>query len=339
MGLEMSAENDLHRRPNAGPDPSMSPDANQDFPTPSNAGAAPSHESTPSSNGKHVEHHLGHRVGPSFPLTSFESTPHNVACFAFCLGAVWSIGFTRLVVYWLKPTEPSWLLWFNLDPNHLPAQSLVNAITSPILALYFSCWAMFHLLEFVVTSMYNPGKLSVSCVAITNELTTGKNLLSKAFLLNNGSPYHLAHAFGILEHILEEAYLPPKWRAFKHLGWVMVAGWLLLIGGQILRSFAMISAAQNFSHVIQTKKRDDHSLVQTGIYAWSRHPSYAGFCWWALGTQIMLSNPIATLTFTHVLLSFFAARIEAEEKFLVKFFGDEYIDYRKRVPTRIIFIS
>ncbi|SGY30683.1 BQ5605_C002g01175 [Microbotryum silenes-dioicae] len=326
MSLEMSAENDLHRRPNAGPDPDMSPEPLSAEP-PTGLTSPPPHESTSTSNGEthgetHLKHHPSHRVGPSFPLTSFESTPHNVACFAFCLGAVWSVGFTRLVIYWLHPTERSWPLWFTLDSTHLPAQSLLSACTSPMLALYLSCWAMFHLLEFVVTSMYNPGKLSVS-----------------SFLLNNGSPYHVAHAFGILEHILEEAYLPPKWRAFKHLGWIMVAGWVLLMGGQILRSFAMISAAQNFSHVIQIKKRDDHSLVETGIYAWSRHPSYAGFCWWALGTQIMLTNPIATLAFTHVLLSFFAARIEAEEKYLVKFFGDDYISYRKRVPTRIIFIS
>ncbi|SCZ90897.1 BZ3500_MvSof-1268-A1-R1_Chr1-3g02360 [Microbotryum saponariae] len=322
MSLEMSAENDLHRRPNAGPDPDMSPEPSSAEP-PTGLTSPPSHDSTSTSNGKaHVEQRPSHRVGPSFPLTSFESTPHNVACFAFCLGAAWSVGFTRLGIYWLHPTERSWPVWFTLDSKHLPAQSLWSACTSPMLALYLTCWAMFHLLEFVVTSMYNPGKLSVS-----------------SFLLNNGSPYHVAHAFGIVEHVLEEAYLPPKWRAFKHLGWIMVAGWVLLMGGQILRSFAMISAAQNFSHVIQTKKRDDHSLVETGIYAWSRHPSYAGFCWWALGTQIMLANPIATLAFTHVLLSFFAARIEAEEKYLVKFFGDDYISYRKRVPTRIIFIS
>lgn len=37
------------------------------------------------------------------------------------------------------------------------------------------------------------------------------------------------------------------------------------------------------------KKLPSHQLVKTGIYAWSRHPSYAGFVWWALGTQVGLT--------------------------------------------------
>jgi protein-S-isoprenylcysteine O-methyltransferase Ste14 len=39
-------------------------------------------------------------------------------------------------------------------------------------------------------------------------------------------------------------------------------------------------------HSISFNKLASHQLVTTGIYSWSRHPSYAGFYWWAIGTQV-----------------------------------------------------
>lgn len=89
---------------------------------------------------------------------------------------------------------------------------------------------------------------------------------------------------------------------------------------------------------VQSNKLADHELVKTGIYSWSRHPSYAGFTWWALGTQIMLVNPLGICIFAAALYVFFANRIRGEEVFLVKFFGDDYVRYRQEVPTRILFI-
>lgn len=81
-----------------------------------------------------------------------------------------------------------------------------------------------------------------------------------------------------------------------------------------------------------------------------RHPSYFGFFWFGLGTQILLANPISLAVFTFILWRFFQERIRyvldlsnsdcadrktAEEFWLLKFFGTEYADYRARVPTRI----
>lgn len=41
----------------------------------------------------------------------------------------------------------------------------------------------------------------------------------------------------------------------------------MVLAGQFLRSFAMIHAAANFSHIVATQKRDSHQLVTDGIYA------------------------------------------------------------------------
>lgn len=98
----------------------------------------------------------------SYPLGSFESTPHNVACIAFLLGALWFLGlsiFSNLIL-----RDETWLLWSpKATGAELPPQGLREALRSPVLGVYLASWAMFHLLEFVVTSMWNPGKLSVSC--------------------------------------------------------------------------------------------------------------------------------------------------------------------------------
>ena len=87
---------------------------------------------------------------------------------------------------------------------------------------------------------------------------------------------------------------------------------------------------------------------------WSRHPSYAGFFYWALGTQLVLQNPLSFIVHSIVLWKFFYYRsrctsflffhdlmisiIAAEERALVKFFGQDYVEYRRRVGTKIPFI-
>ncbi|GAA6007296.1 hypothetical protein JCM11491_003078 [Sporobolomyces phaffii] len=256
-----------------------------------------------------------------FPLTSFASTPHNVACIGFLLGGVWSLGLALFLSNALNfsSTSSAWFVW---SPNfarqvELPPPTWMSSLTSPQLGFYLASWSFFHLMEFVVTSMYNPGKLSVS-----------------SYLLDNGKEYTLAHIAGVVEYVLEETLLPTKYRAYKHFGGVTLIGFALVATGQFLRSFAMISASSNFSHL----KLPSHQLVTTGIYSWSRHPSYAGFYWWAVGTQIALGNPVCSIVFMATLQYFFSVRIRVEERYLVKFFGKAYEEYRAKVPTRIMFV-
>ena len=59
------------------------------------------------------------------------------------------------------------------------------------------------------------------------------------------------------------------------------------------------------------------------------------FC---LGTQLLLCNPLCTPAFAYASWLFFDERVRDEECALVRFFGEEYIDYIKEVPTRIPFV-
>jgi protein-S-isoprenylcysteine O-methyltransferase len=44
-------------------------------------------------------------------------------------------------------------------------------------------------------------------------------------------------------------------------------GAIMVICGQVLRSAAMITAANNFNHLVQYKKADSHKLVTVGVYS------------------------------------------------------------------------
>ena len=85
----------------------------------------------------------------------------------------------------------------------------------------------------------------------------------------------------------------------------------MLVIGQGTRTVAMIHAGSNFNHLIQRKKKEGHMLVTGGIYRHLRHPSYFGFFWWGLGTQVVLGNAVCLVGYTVVLWRFFRRRIES----------------------------
>jgi len=101
----------------------------------------------------------------------------------------------------------------------------------------------------------------------------------------------------------------------------------------------MVTAGMAFTHYIQERRRSGHNLVKHGIYAYIRHPGYLGWFIWAPATQLILMNPICVVAFTIVAWYFFYDRIPYEEETLIDMFGNEYIEYRKKVPSYIPFID
>ncbi|CAG8480590.1 15747_t:CDS:2 [Cetraspora pellucida] len=183
------------------------------------------------------------------------------------------------------------------------------------LGVFLAALALFHELEYLFTALFNSNILSLD-----------------SFLINNGQQYHLAHSAAIIEFLIE-AYLFPNYKSIKLFYFIAV------VVGQFARSCAMWHAKHNFTHTIQYQKRKDHVLVTTGIYAYLRHPSYFGFYYWAAGTQILLCNPVCFIGFLFAMNKFFSERIREEEYLLIKFFGNEYVDYQKRTCTWIPLIK
>lgn len=239
---------------------------------------------------------------------------------AFALGNVFTGGI--LLAGWLISIGSSW--W------RLPA--------------FFVCLSLFHFLEFYTTARFN----------------TPAARASSFLLFSNGSAYSTAHALATTEIIISNL-LPAYQRLFVH-SVVIGFGLVLIVLGQTVRSVAMAHACTNFNHTIAQQRKENHVLVSDGIYAYFRHPSYFGFFWWALGTQLLVGNKICLLGYSVVLWRFFARRIQGaymtpgspyrsvimwlanmyerigEEKFLVQFFGQQYLEYKGATATYIPFI-
>ncbi|KFX87364.1 hypothetical protein O988_09424 [Pseudogymnoascus sp. VKM F-3808] len=203
---------------------------------------------------------------------------------------------------------------------------------------FLATLSLFHFLEFWTTARYNTKAAQVS-----------------SFLLNqNGSAYTIAHAAAMAESLISctLAVYPPStflpdyltaWTLPAPPSWVgtltLTLGLILVPLGQLVRSLAMVQAGGNFNHIVQARKSSSHQLVTGGIYSVSRHPSYFGFFWWGLGTQLVLGNVVCFVGYAGVLWVFFKRRIAGEEEYLVRFFGREYIDYRARTGVWIPFIQ
>ncbi len=198
--------------------------------------------------------------------------------------------------------------------------------TSPLwrLPFFLAALSTFHFLEFWTTAAYNTPEAGV-----------------KSFLLSANWPaYAIAHAAAATECLVVNLLFPRRSWAPLHSGPLfLLAGLLLVVAGQVVRTAAMVQAGRSFNHIIQHYRTQSHTLVTSGIYATLRHPSYFGFFWWALGTQLVLGNVVCFFAYGAVLWRFFSTRIQHEEEVLVRFFGDEYVDYRKKVGTKIPFIS
>ena len=94
-----------------------------------------------------------------------------------------------------------------------------------------------------------------------------------------------------------------------------------------------------------TRRRNDdaatragHELVTTGIYRYLRHPSYTGWFWWSVGTQLVLGNPLCFVAYACASYSFFADRIPFEEETLRDFYPREYPAYAARTFVLIPFL-
>ena len=72
-------------------------------------------------------------------------------------------------------------------------------------------------------------------------------------------------------------------------------------------------------------------LVDTGIYRYIRHPIYGSLFYLFIGLALMSQHPIS-LFFGLSLPPFCYYFMIAEEKMTIKKFGDEYLEYMKRVP-------
>lgn len=114
------------------------------------------------------------------------------------------------------------------------------------------------------------------------------------------------------------------------------AGALLLLLGVGVRIWAIQTLGKHFTATV--KINDDHQLVQSGPYAFVRHPSYLGAFMAIVGTPLFLNAWYATVIAAAAMSIAYYVRIGVEEATLQNYFGEKYVAYRKHTKRIIPFI-
>jgi len=104
---------------------------------------------------------------------------------------------------------------------------------------------------------------------------------------------------------------------------------LLLVCGLGFES-VHVSMGKNWSP--EPEAKTEHALVTSGLFRWARHPMYAVCLWAAVASALATLNWVITLYPIGIFWVVWL-RIPTEERILVDLFGDDYCEYRSRVPA------
>jgi protein-S-isoprenylcysteine O-methyltransferase Ste14 len=108
-----------------------------------------------------------------------------------------------------------------------------------------------------------------------------------------------------------------------------IVGSLLLIIGFLLRVWATFYFYQNRMKVISLSPQ--RTLITSGPYSFSRNPLYlGGNVFIFLGAALLFGSPAAVLI-TLIHFPFIDLFVRREEKQLERNFGDDWLQYRRRV--------
>ncbi|MFK5958921.1 MAG: isoprenylcysteine carboxylmethyltransferase family protein [Lutibacter sp.] len=112
---------------------------------------------------------------------------------------------------------------------------------------------------------------------------------------------------------------------------------LLFICIGIILKFAVIADLGKFFTVDVTIKQN-HKLKTDGFYKYVRHPSYAVSLLSFIGFGLSFNNWVSLIILVVIISIAFLIRIKTEEKVLIDYFGEEYLNYKKNTKKLIPFI-
>ena len=110
---------------------------------------------------------------------------------------------------------------------------------------------------------------------------------------------------------------------------------IIVLFGVIIMILARIILGKNWSANVTFK--ENHELIMSGPYKYVRHPIYSGLLLIILGIAIYSGYFAGFLLFV---IFFFGAYYKGikEEKLLIEHFGQNYVEYKKKVKALIPFV-
>lgn len=117
---------------------------------------------------------------------------------------------------------------------------------------------------------------------------------------------------------------------------VQIAGFIMVVIGMMMSISARFNLGTNWTNASEYQVKKDHSLTTTGIYAYIRHPIYAGLFLSCLGGWLVAESNLWIILVPFVILAYRAGK--REEDLLSKHFGKSYKVYTKHTKMFIPFI-
>ncbi len=111
---------------------------------------------------------------------------------------------------------------------------------------------------------------------------------------------------------------------------LVLIGLLIFLIGTILAVWAKLTMGNSWGRPAQHDLSIQKQLVNTCPFAFSRNPIYLGLLLLFLGFEMILQSYLIVLIIPLILTVYLA--VKKEEKLLEKYFGKEYLEYKKRVP-------
>lgn len=114
-----------------------------------------------------------------------------------------------------------------------------------------------------------------------------------------------------------------------------VLGYSFRIVGIILAVLGIIFIAVSSKHLLRVAGLEQipRELITNGIYGKVRNPIYTGVILFTIGWSLIWGATYSFFIITGIVTLILLALIKfLEEPMLTKFFGDKFLDYRKRVP-------
>lgn len=113
----------------------------------------------------------------------------------------------------------------------------------------------------------------------------------------------------------------------------LVAGVMCLVMGLWLFYRSHADLGTNWSITLEV--REQHRLITQGVYRRIRHPMYSALALYSIGQALVIPNWVAGPSNLLAFAILLALRVHAEERMMVKEFGDEYEVYSARTKRLI----
>lgn len=110
---------------------------------------------------------------------------------------------------------------------------------------------------------------------------------------------------------------------------IRIVGIILTAAGVLAFILSVAQMKDNWRAGVQREEKTN--LVTTGIYSVSRNPAFLGFDLMYIGILLSFFNWYLCVVTVFALVLFHLQIVNVEEEFLIEAFGEEYLQYKKKV--------